>query len=271
MKRVLRKAVELASPLLYEKFFFGSRGASWAGRKCAVSITFDVEYARDAKALKRTAELLDSYSVKGSFACIGKLVEQFPREHALIADEGHEIMNHTYSHPNHDVLNPAEFFNRLPREKQEWEIAEFEKTSKKNPRSKAGRLSRAAFRRLEFAKRLRNPRKARLRLFLFDGFDQNESKGLAFQSIPEKLLEAGLRKKRIRTRGTACHDLPQALLQRFRFVPLLQDFSAGARQGRRISRFVLKNFGNGFGARFSRGLLLRPERRGGKKGFRKIS
>ncbi|HLD62482.1 MAG TPA: polysaccharide deacetylase family protein [Candidatus Norongarragalinales archaeon] len=131
MKRVLRKAVELASPLLYEKFFFGSRGASWAGRKCAVSITFDVEYARDAKALKRTAELLDSYSVKGSFACIGKLVEQFPREHALIADEGHEIMNHTYSHPNHDVLNPAEFFNRLPREKQEWEIAEFEKTSRK--------------------------------------------------------------------------------------------------------------------------------------------
>ncbi|MEM4255203.1 MAG: polysaccharide deacetylase family protein [Candidatus Norongarragalinales archaeon] len=131
MKRFFRKAVEMASPLLYEKFFLGSRGVSWAGRKCAVSITFDVEYAKDAKALRETAELLDSFSIKGSFACIGKLVEQFPREHALLADEEHEIVNHTYSHPNHDVLNPREFFNALPAQKQEFEIAEFEKTSRK--------------------------------------------------------------------------------------------------------------------------------------------
>ena len=131
MKRFLRKAVEIASPLLYKKFFLGARGMSWAGRSCAVSITFDVEYARDAQSLARAVEVLDSFDFKGSFACIGKLVEQFPRQHALVADEGHEIVNHTYSHPNHDELNPREFFNRLPRERQEWEIAEFERVSRK--------------------------------------------------------------------------------------------------------------------------------------------
>jgi len=131
MKRFLRKAVEIASPLLYKKFFLGARGMSWAGRSCAVSITFDVEYARDAQSLARAVEVLDSFDFKGSFACIGKLVEQFPRQHALVADEGHEIVNHTYSHPNHDELNPGEFFNRLPRERQEWEIAEFERVSRK--------------------------------------------------------------------------------------------------------------------------------------------
>ena len=131
MKRVMRKLVEVASPLLYSRFFAGGqKGFSWSGgKKFAVSITFDVEYDRDARDLRKTIDLLDSYDVKSSFAVIGKLVEQFPREHKLVADDGHEIVNHTYSHPNHDVINPNEFLNRLPPERQEWEIAEFERVS----------------------------------------------------------------------------------------------------------------------------------------------
>ncbi|HIH19799.1 TPA: polysaccharide deacetylase family protein [Candidatus Micrarchaeota archaeon] len=127
MKRILRKVVEAASPLLYKRFFSASEGISWKGKNGAVSVTFDVEYDRDAKALRKTIELLDSYGIKSSFACIGKLIEQFPREHSAIADAGHEIINHTYSHPNHDVINPGEFFNSLPFERQEWEIVEFER------------------------------------------------------------------------------------------------------------------------------------------------
>lgn len=133
MKRFLRKAVEFASPLLYQKFFAGSQKSrvSWNGRESAVSITFDVEYDRDARALKQTAELLGSFGIKGSFACIGKLVEQFPREHNSIVDSGHEIVNHSYSHPNHDVLNPEKFFNKLSPQEQDFEISEFERVSSK--------------------------------------------------------------------------------------------------------------------------------------------
>ena len=132
MKRLLRKAVEWASPLLYNRFFSGAREAvEWkGGKKCAVSVTFDVEYDRDARALRKTIQLLNSYEVQGSFACIGRLVEQFPKEHRLIADEGHEVVNHTFSHPNHDILNPRQFFNKLSPQEMEFEIAEFEKTSK---------------------------------------------------------------------------------------------------------------------------------------------
>lgn len=131
LKKAVRKAVEFASPLLYKKFFYGHRKSSLNGKQAVVSITFDVEFERDVKALPKAVELLDSYGIDGSFACIGRLVEQFPREHALLTESGHEIVNHTYSHPSHEVLNPNEFFNRLSREKQETEIAEFERVSKR--------------------------------------------------------------------------------------------------------------------------------------------
>lgn len=132
MKRILRKAVEVASPLLYSRFYSKQKpGFSWKGKQAGASITFDVEYARDAQVLRKTVELLESYEIRGSFACIGKLVEQFPKEHKVIVDAGHEVMNHTYAHPNHDILNPGEFFNKLSREKQEFEISQFEKTSEK--------------------------------------------------------------------------------------------------------------------------------------------
>ena len=132
MKRILRKAVEIASPLLYRRFFSKTKAFEWGDSgKTPVSITFDVEYERDAKALRQTVQLLDSYGIKGSFACIGMLVEQFPREHSLLSESGHEIVNHTYSHPNHDILNPRAFFNSLSPELQEKEIAGFEETSEK--------------------------------------------------------------------------------------------------------------------------------------------
>ena len=128
MKSLLRGALSLASPLLYKRFY-EKNSSSWKGKKFAVSITFDVEYSRDAEVLKSTVDLLNSYSIKGSFACIGKLVEKFPSQHELIADNGHEVVNHTYSHPNHDVLNPNAFFNRISAAEQEKEIVEFERTS----------------------------------------------------------------------------------------------------------------------------------------------
>jgi hypothetical protein len=131
MKRLLRKVVEIASPLLYRRFFSKTKAFEWGGGKTPVSITFDVEYDKDALALKELVQLLDSYGMKSSFACIGKLVENRSKEHLLIPESGHEVVNHTYSHPNHEVLNKQEFFNSLSPELQEKEIAGFEETSGK--------------------------------------------------------------------------------------------------------------------------------------------
>lgn len=45
-------------------------------------------------------EILRRYNVKATFFLIGKRVEQFPQIAQQIISEGHEVGNHTYSHPN---------------------------------------------------------------------------------------------------------------------------------------------------------------------------
>lgn len=45
-------------------------------------------------------EILRRYKVRATFFLIGERVERFPHIVRMIVSEGHEIGNHTYSHPN---------------------------------------------------------------------------------------------------------------------------------------------------------------------------
>ncbi len=61
-----------------------------------IALTFD-----DGPHPKYTDEILDvlgKYNVKATFFVIGKNAESYPKKLKRIADEGHEIGNHTYSH-----------------------------------------------------------------------------------------------------------------------------------------------------------------------------
>ncbi len=61
-----------------------------------IALTFD-----DGPHPHRTDEVLDilaEYGVKATFFVIGKNAESYPKKLKRIADEGHEIGNHTYSH-----------------------------------------------------------------------------------------------------------------------------------------------------------------------------
>jgi peptidoglycan/xylan/chitin deacetylase (PgdA/CDA1 family) len=69
-------------------------------------LSFDCEYRKDITALPQLIKLLKKYKIKASFACIGKWIEEYPEVHKQILSEGHEILNHSYSHPNHDEVNP---------------------------------------------------------------------------------------------------------------------------------------------------------------------
>ena len=55
-------------------------------------------------------EILRRYKVKATFFLIGERVEQFPQIAQQIVSEGHEVGNHTYSHPN-DL--PREDWNKV--------------------------------------------------------------------------------------------------------------------------------------------------------------
>jgi len=94
-------------------------------------ISFDLDYTKDIKNLPALFDRLNQYNVKASFACIGKFIEMFPEEHRTILLEGHEIVNHTYSHPDNDELNPHSYYTELSREEQFEEIQKMQAVCEK--------------------------------------------------------------------------------------------------------------------------------------------
>ncbi len=75
-----------------------------AGKQAA--ITFD-----DGPDIKYTGQILDilnKYNVKATFFVIGKNAERYPELVKRIISEGHEIGNHTYTHPDMRKISPEE-------------------------------------------------------------------------------------------------------------------------------------------------------------------
>lgn len=85
---------------LYGRTFIGERRGS---RRLA--LTFD-DGPNDPHTL-RLLDVLARHDVKATFFLIGKYVERRPDFVRSIAAAGHEIGNHTYSHPNLIVRSPA--------------------------------------------------------------------------------------------------------------------------------------------------------------------
>lgn len=70
----------------------------WHGRRDthAVALTFDDGPSRDTE---RVLDILGEHNVTASFFMIGRQVESFPGIAERALAEGHEIGNHSYSHP----------------------------------------------------------------------------------------------------------------------------------------------------------------------------
>ena len=70
----------------------------WHGRRDtdAVALTFDDGPSRDTE---RILDLLGEHNVTASFFMIGRQVESFPGIAQRVLAEGHEVGNHSYSHP----------------------------------------------------------------------------------------------------------------------------------------------------------------------------
>ncbi len=82
-----------------------------AGACCALS--FDVDFQEDVVALDRLLDRLEALSLKASFAVVGRWVERYPEEHRALVRAGHEIVNHTLSHPDNEELDPDRHFHLL--------------------------------------------------------------------------------------------------------------------------------------------------------------
>lgn len=84
------------------------------GYRTTVTLSFDVDLAEDVEALGWLLDVLDPYPFRAGFACIGRWVEREPDAHQRIVEEGHEIVNHTYSHPWSEVFDPRPFLSLSP-------------------------------------------------------------------------------------------------------------------------------------------------------------
>jgi len=126
--------ISLFAPLLFTRTlhkFAGEKKINWNNKKACLTLSFDVDYREDVLALPKLIELLSAYNLKTSFAVVGKWVEEYPMQHELIVKGGHEIINHSYTHPNNRQLNPNKFFNRISIDEQKEEIFKCDEVIKK--------------------------------------------------------------------------------------------------------------------------------------------
>lgn len=84
-----------------------------------VALTFDDGPTKNSDAI---LSLLDEYQVKATFFLIGKDIEDQPEEARKIAEAGHQIGNHTYSHKRMILKSP--FFIKHEIEKTDDLIAD---------------------------------------------------------------------------------------------------------------------------------------------------
>ena len=128
LKHILSR---VAGKSIFQSFYSqDGRGMDWNGKKAAFTLSFDFDNRKDLAYLPETLEVLECYGVKASFACVGKFVEESPREYGNIVEKRHEIINHTYSHPNCPGLNERKY-NEISFEERKEEIFKCNEVCKK--------------------------------------------------------------------------------------------------------------------------------------------
>ena len=101
---LLGKAIQAGS-LVWPGLFWNAVMRQQQGMEPSCTLSFDIDFPRDVEALDGVLRLLEEAGVRASFACIGQWVRRFPAEHRALVAAGHELVNHTETHPN--LYHPA--------------------------------------------------------------------------------------------------------------------------------------------------------------------
>ena len=120
---VLLGIVTFGFPLRFMRWIFetGDGGKPWGNKSC-FTLSFDCDYPEDIEAIPSVLKVLKGYPFKVSFACVGYWIEKYPEIHKEILGAGHEIVNHTYSHPDNELLNPGRKFKDIPKNEKREEV-----------------------------------------------------------------------------------------------------------------------------------------------------
>ncbi len=72
------------------------------------ALSFDCDLEEDMLVTDTVRETLDSLGLKASWAMIGGWMERFPEVIQRLLENGHELVNHTMTHPNNLWLRPGD-------------------------------------------------------------------------------------------------------------------------------------------------------------------
>ena len=64
------------------------------------TLSFDCDFPRDIEVLPQLVSLLERFGHTASFACVGQWIRRFAEAHRTLVAAGHELLNHTDTHPN---------------------------------------------------------------------------------------------------------------------------------------------------------------------------
>ena len=76
-----------------------------------IALTFNCAWSDDD--IDSILKTLDSYGVKCTFFIVGEWAEKYPESVRLIANQGHEIANHSYSHNHYKKMSKEEILNDI--------------------------------------------------------------------------------------------------------------------------------------------------------------
>lgn len=120
--RIGRFCTGVVAPRVWFCAFHRRKASLWVG-PATYTLSFDCDYPEDIAALPAVLATLRKYGIAASFACIGRWIEVYPDAHRTILADGHEVMNHAHTHPDHPTLAPGRSFVALTREERRAEIA----------------------------------------------------------------------------------------------------------------------------------------------------
>lgn len=131
--RIVRKVITNSFPLFFTKVYYSNNKGkqSWNNKKTSFTLSWDCDLPEDIEEIPKLLTLLKKHSIKTSFACIGKWIEKEPGLHKRIIDEGHEIINHSYTHPSNIIFHPHRRFDQLSAKEQEEEVLRCHEVCKK--------------------------------------------------------------------------------------------------------------------------------------------
>jgi hypothetical protein len=109
--------------ILIRSIYNHNLGRRWNGKKTCLTLSFDCDHPEDVTAFPDLLNILKKYDLKASFACVGYWIEKYADEHQSLLGHGHEIINHTYSHPDNEILNPDRRFTHISFEEKKEEVA----------------------------------------------------------------------------------------------------------------------------------------------------